>query len=145
MGLMLRYNLFRDVTAPAVYGILLNFYVGRGRPLQHAGTDAERLDVYDADNGWVVVALDSGWEWNERREAQVYVSQRLVRGGLLIFVYDGNYWGYELFNNGVVLDQFTQERNDTLVGFPNRPTQGNAAIVAAQLSFLHESDIAPYL
>ncbi|SRR6266545_1702132 len=145
MGLMLRYNLFRDVTAPAVYGMLLNFYAQRGRPLKHAGTDDERIDVHDADNGWVVVELDSGWEWNERRQAQRYVSQHLVCAGLLVFVYDGDYWGYELFNHGVVLDQFTQESSDTPVGFPNKPTQGNAAILAAQLPFLRETDVAPYL
>jgi len=145
MGLMLRYNLFRDVSAPAVYGMLLNFYAQRGRPLQHSGTDHQRIDVHDADNGWVVVALDSGWEWNERRQAQLYVSQHLVCAGLLVFVYDGDYWGYEFFNHGVVLDQFTQESSDTPIGFPNKPTQGNAAIVAAQLPFLREADIAPYL
>ena len=145
MGLMLRYNLFRDVTAPAVYGMLLNFYAQRGRPLQHTGTDDERIDVHHADNSWVVVALDSGWEWNERREAQFYVSQHLACAGLLVFVYDGDYWGYELFNHGVVLDQFTQESNDTPIGFPNRPTQGNARIVVELLPFLCEADVAPYL
>jgi len=145
MGLMLRYNLFRDVTAPAVYGMLQNFYTARGRPLRHTGTTDERIDVHEADNGWVAVALDSGWEWEERRQAQLYVSRLLRCAGFLIFVYDGDYWGYEFFNHGMVLDQFTQESSDAPVGFPDRPTQGNAELVVEYLPFLHEADVAPYL
>jgi hypothetical protein len=145
MGLKLRYNLFHSVTAPAVYGMLLNFYAARGRPLQQTGTDDERIDVHEADNNWVVVSLDSDWEWKERREAQLYVSQRLSCLGFLIFVYDGDYWGYEFFARGEVLDQFTQESNDRPVGFAKLPTRGNAAILAAHLPALNETEIAPYL
>ena len=145
MGLKLRYNLFRDVTAPTVYGMLLNFYVAQGRPLQQTGTDDERIDIHKAHNGWVAVTLDSGWEWQERRAAQLYLSQRLVCAGFLIFVYDGEYWGYEFFDRGVVLDQFTQQGSDTPVGFPTLPTHGNAAIIAQHLPFLPEAEIVPYL
>jgi hypothetical protein len=145
MGLMLRYNLFRDVSAPAVYGMLQNFHTTRGRPLLHTGTADERIDVHEAENRWVAVTLDSGWEWKERREAQRYLSRLLKCTGFLIFVYDGDYWGYEFFSQGMVLDQFTQERSDAPIGFPDTPSQGNPAIVVEHLPFLREEDVAPYL
>jgi hypothetical protein len=145
MGLMLRYNLFRDMSAPVVYGMLQNFYTARGRPLLHIGTADERIDVHKAENGWVAVTLDRGWEWKERREAQLYLSRLLKCAGFLIFVYDGDYWGYEFFSQGLVLDQFTQERSDAPIGFPDKPSQGNPAIVVEHLPFLREEDVAPYL
>jgi hypothetical protein len=93
----------------------------------------------------VVVALDSGWEWKERREAQLYVSQTLLCAGFLIFVYDGDYWGYEFFNHGVVLDQFVQESSDAHFFFAERLSQGNPGLVAEYLPFLDEADVAAYL
>src|SRR5947208_1151164 len=107
MGLKLRYYLFHGVTSGAVCGALQSFYAARGRPLQEAKPYTEpsdrTLDVYAVDKDWVVVGLDSGWEWKERREAQLFVSQRLWCPGFLIFVYDGDYWGYEFFDHGKVL------------------------------------------
>jgi hypothetical protein len=130
MGLFLRYNLFRDTTAAAVYGAYAAFYHERGRPLLSEGHDFGRIDFHCERNGWVVVNLDAGWEWKERREAQLFVSRRIWCAGFLIYVYDGEYWGYEFFDKGVVLDHFVQEGAEAVIGFPGEECAGNAYIVS---------------
>jgi hypothetical protein len=145
MGLKLRYNLFHGATAAGVYGAYASFYAQRRRPLQLTGDEARRLDFYQEDNGWVVVSLDGGWEWNERREAQLFVSRRLWCPGFLVFVYDGDYWGYEFFDHGEVFDHFVQEATGQPIGFPGADCRGRAEVVAEHLPFLRAEDIAPYL
>ena len=147
MGLMLRYNLFYKTTGDAVCGALKSFYARRGKPLQLAGPEDKRIDVHGQDNNWVVVALDGGWEWNERREAHLFVSQRLWCPGFLVFVYDGDYWGYEFFANGQVLDHYVQQADDgdAPIGFPGEDCLGNAEVLVQHLPFLKRSEIAPYL
>ncbi len=92
--------------------------------------------------------MDSGWEWEIRRAALLFVSQRLDCAGFLVFVYDGDYWGYEFFNRGVALDHFVQaEEWDE--GYPitwfEEDCAGDANVVARELPHLEVSDIAPYL
>lgn len=145
MGLKLRYHLFHDTTAAAVYGAYASFYAQQGRPLQLTGDETRRLDFYQENNGWVVVSLDGGWEWKERREAQLFVSRRLWCPGFLVFVYDGDYWGYEFFDHGEVFDQFVQEGTGQPIGFPGADCRGRPEVVAAHLRFLRAEDIAPYL
>ena len=86
MGLKLRYHLFHNTTAAAVYGAYVSFYQQRGRPLEHAGDEQHCIDVHNEKRGWVVIALDGGWEWKERREVQLLVSRRLWCPGFLVFV-----------------------------------------------------------
>jgi len=93
MGLKLRYNLFHNTTAEAVYGAFVSFYEQRGRPLQSTGSELQSIRFHEQNNDWVVVDLDVGWEWTERREAQLFVSQRLWCPGFLVFVYGWDYWG----------------------------------------------------
>jgi hypothetical protein len=145
MGLNLRYNLFHNTTAPAVYGAYVSFYEQRGRPLQFTGEDWQRIDFHHENNGWVVVALDGGWEWKERREVQLSVSRRLGCPGFLVFVYDGDYWGYEFFDHSAVLDHFVQEATGEPVGFSGEDCRGRPEVVAEHLRFLRAEDIAPYL
>lgn len=145
MGLKLRYTLFHGVTAAAVYGAFVAFYEQRGRPLQESGNDAERLDFYRESGDWVVVSLDGGWEMKERREANLFVSRRLWCPGFFVFVYDGDYWGYEFFHHGDALDQFVQEEVEGPNWFPDRDSRGNAAVVVERLPFLCADNIAPYL
>lgn len=94
MGLTLRYNLFHNVSAKAVHGAYVSLYQERGRLLQSEGDELRRIDFHEQQNGWVAVDLDIGWEWKERREIQLLASRRLRCAGFLIFVYDGDYWGY---------------------------------------------------
>jgi hypothetical protein len=99
MGLSLRLN---------VFGALAEFYRNRGAALARSADRQRRYDLYQRQGNWCVLDWDAGWEWKQRREAQRFVSARLNTSGLLIFVYDGNYWGYELFQNGKVLNRFVQ-------------------------------------
>lgn len=145
MGLKLRYNLFHGTTSAAVCGAYTSFYERRGRPLQLTGGAARRLDFYQETNGWVVVSLDGGWEWKERREAQLFVSRCLWCPGFLVFVYDGSYWGYEFFDHGEVFDHFVQEDTGQPIGFPGADCRGRPEVVAEHLPFLGAEDIAPYL
>jgi len=89
--------------------------------------------------------LGSGWEWKVRREAQLFVSRTLWCPGFLIFVYDGNYWGYEFFDHGEVLDHFVQEATGEPIGFPGEDCRGNAAVLVEHLPFLNVADVASYL
>lgn len=146
MGLKLRYNLFHGVTAAEVYGAYVSFYAERGRPLQDVGKESQQLDFYESAGGWVVVSLDGGWEWKERREAQLAASRRLWCPGFLVFVYDGDYWGYELFDHGEAVDHFVQEADRQVCNwFPDEDCRGNAAVVVEHLPFLRIDDVTPYL
>jgi hypothetical protein len=145
MGLMLRYYLFHNVTGKDVCGALKAFYAGRGRPLEADGPEHDAITVHEAENDWVVVDLDIGWEWKERREAQLFVSHRLWCAGFLVFVYDGDYWGYEFFDRGETLDHFVQYEDIAEQWFPGTDCRGNAEILSRHLPFLDISVIAPYL
>jgi hypothetical protein len=144
VGLKLRYNLFYS-TAEAVYDAFASFYGRRGSRLQAVDDGRGSLNFYREHDGWVVVDLGTGWEWKVRREAQLFVSRSLWCPGFLTFVYDGNYWGYEFFDRGEVIDHFVQEATGEPIGFPGEDCRGNPRVVAEHLPFLRVEDIAPYL
>jgi len=116
-----------------------------GRPLQSTGQDCQRIDFYQECDSWVVVSLDRGWEWKERREAQISVSRRLWCPGFLVFVYDGNYWGYEFFAHGKVFDHFVQEAVGPSVGFPGEDCRGKPELIVEHIPSLQAEDFVPYL
>jgi hypothetical protein len=84
-----------------VYAALESFWTERDRqilttalrPPPEAVWDEYLL--YQRQYGWTLLEWDGGWEWELRREAQLRVSRVLGCSGLLVFVYDGDYWGYE--------------------------------------------------
>jgi len=133
---MLRYNLFYS-TAGAVFEQFTSNFRRRGL--------AADINFYREDNGWVAAELDRGWEWEIRREVQLVVSDALGCPGFLVFVYDGDYWGYEFFDRGVAVDHFVQKPTGEPVGFPGRDCRGNPFVLAERLPFLKVDDIAPYL
>jgi hypothetical protein len=150
MGLKLRINLFYQVQPQYIYGTYVRFYSARGfQILEHHENPSRRFQftLYELDNDWCVLALDEGWEWKLRREAQLFASKELLCPGFLIFVYDGDYWGYEFFNNGIALDHFVQETEDALAisWFPDEPISGNAEVIAAHIPSLAPERIVPYL
>lgn len=144
MGLKLRYNLFY-ANAEDVCSAFASFYGRRGSKLRVAAEGTGTLRVHCQQNGWVIVDEDSGWDWKVRREAQLAVSHSLWCPGFLVFVYDGDYWGYEFFDHGRVLDHFLQEETGQPIGFPGADCRGSPNVVAEHLPFLSVSDIAPYL
>jgi len=150
VGLKLRYNLFYS-TSEAVYDAFASFYGRRGSKLQAVDnvgsslTYHREINFHREHNGWAVVNLDGGWEWKVRREAQLFVSQSLCCAGFLIFVYDGDYWGYEFFDRGEAMDHFVQDTSGEPIGFPGEDCRGNPSVIAEHLPFLRAEDVAPYL
>ncbi len=143
MGLKLRLNLFSGTDAQAVYVALESFWTAQGYRLE-AGPGGYVL--HETRDGWTQLDWDAGWEWDLRRKAQLHVSRVLDRPGLLVFVYDGDYWGYELFARGEEVDHFVQDPERT-GWFPDRDCTGRPELVAAQFPAhgLRPSDVAPYL
>ena len=115
MGLALRYNLFHGVDARSVYGALSAYWASRRHRLAERMPRtpplraADEYVLHEQRDGWTLLSWDGGWEWTRRREAQLHVSRALGCLGLLVFVYDGRYWGYELFDRGDMVDRFVQE------------------------------------
>jgi len=144
LGLALRLNAFRDVDAADVYGALETFYARRGGVLISEPDRLRSYDLRERRGRWCVLEWDAGWEWKLRREAQLHVSRQLGVPGLLVFVYDGDYWGYELFDRGEALDHFVQTAMDPVITFPGRRCDGDGALLARTLG-LSEADVAPYL
>jgi|KBSMisStaDraftv2_1062788.scaffolds.fasta_scaffold219329_2 hypothetical protein len=144
MGLALRLNAFRDVEAADVYGALATFYEKRNAPLVPEPDPQRCYDLYQRRGRWCVLEWDAGWEWTLRREAQLHVSRQLGVPGLLAFVHDGDYWGYELFDHGEAIDHFVQMAADAPIAFPGVRCAGDAKVLARTLG-LPEADVAPYL
>jgi hypothetical protein len=145
MGLKLRYNLFYDVLPQDVYDAYARFYAKRGQPLVDEGDAFSEFTLFEPNSGWTILDLDGGWEWEVRREAQLFASRELYCAGFLIYVFDGDYWGYELFKNGEVLDKFVQDPEDGNWLCPPGECQGNPDVIAALFPWLSTDEIAPYL
>ena len=138
MGLHLRYGLFHSATEQDVFAALGSFYQQR-----HTTAD---IAVHCQHNEWTVVDFHAGWRlWPEHRDAHRFVSSALSCPGFLVFVYDGDYWGYECVDGGEPIDYFVQWPSPDWDPFPGEDYRGNAQGVADRLPFLQAKDIAPYL
>jgi hypothetical protein len=144
VGLALRLNLFRDVEPTDVYGALASFYEKRGAVMVAEPDGTRSYDLHERRGRWCLLQWDGGWEWQERRAAQLHVSKQLGVPGLMVFVYDGDYWGYELFDRGEAKDHFVQTSMDPVITFREADCSGDAAVLAATLG-LDEAVVAPYL
>lgn len=145
MGLKLRYNLFYQVQPQDVYSAYREFYGNRGRIILFEGHDRDAISIYQPQDEWVVVELGSGWEWKERREAQLLVSKRLYCPGFLAFAYDGIYWGYEFFADGVVLDHFIQNPDEGEFWFPGKSCKGSSEMLLTYFPALDCDGLKAYL
>ncbi len=145
VGLKLRYNLFYKVSPADVYSSYWHFYSLQHAALIDKNDLFERYELYEPNAGWAILSWNAGWEWEIRRAAQLFVSKELQCPGFLIFVYDGDYWGYELFKDGTVLDHFVSNMDEGKWHFPDDPCTGNAQLLATYLDWLSASDIVPYL
>jgi hypothetical protein len=101
-------NAFRGVSHVDVDAALAEFWSRHDRLVEPVPLDAsvDAFGIYEQRNGWTVVSWTIGWEWKLRRQAQVHVSEALGCAGILVFVYDGDDWGYELFDRGAAVDWF---------------------------------------
>jgi hypothetical protein len=146
MGLKLRLNLFYQQQHSDVYEALTQYYTSLGRALQSEGREFSRLDLHQYDHPWTVLNLDGGWdEWNLRREACKHVSRVLNCAAFSLFVYDGDFWGYEMVHAGNAVDYFIQAPDHSADWFPNQNTMGSASTVTHYLPSVSEDQAQPYL
>jgi hypothetical protein len=149
MGLKLSFNLFAAQPASAVADALRLYY---RRHWQRSveiyqsmyGNDVyETLEIYDCPPHWTVVDIDLEPEdWIRQRH--LFVSQALSCPGFYLFEYDGDYWGYEFFDSGVVIDRFKSDASRNF-HFEGMTCAGDARKLAARLPFLNLQNIEPYL
>ncbi len=145
MGLFVAYSLFHNVSLRQVFEALETFYALKSSRLERAGCDDNNsLTLYEPDGAWTVLELGRGWAWqgDTRLEAQRFVSEILSCSVMLVSVCDGDYWQYELFEDGVRLDHFIQETGPEW-GPPGK--DADASTVISKFPFLKISDVAPYL
>jgi hypothetical protein len=149
VGLFMRINAFRSVSPADVDAALAEFWSRHHRRVEPVPPDAQvdAFDLHEQRDGWTVMCWTSGWEWKLRRQAQLHVSETLGCAGILVFVYDGDDWGYELFDRGAAVDRFIQWPQEGNTWFPGKDLSGQPeAVVAAFPDLaLDRSDVATYL
>jgi hypothetical protein len=149
MGLFIRINAFRGVSPAVVHAALAEFWSRQARLVEPVplGASVDAFDLREERDGWTVMRWTSGWEWNLRRQAQLYVSEVLDCAGILVFVYDGDDWGYELFDRGTAVDWFIQWPQEGNTWFPGQDLSGRPETVVAAFPdlSLDRSDVAAYL
>lgn len=147
MGLFLKLDLFYGADPDVVFESYKVAYAQKGRPLLDHGTDGWDHTIHEVSGGWVPLTEGIGWEWEVRRDVQRAVSGWLGCSSLCCFVYDGDYWGYELIDAGEPIDQFVQdaEPSDGSKWFPGRNTEGDATTFALLFDWLEPKDVEPYL
>jgi hypothetical protein len=149
MGLFIRINAFRGAAHGDVYAALTEFWSGHARQVEPVapGAAVDAFGLYEQRDGWTGMHWTGGWEWKLRRQAQLQVSRALGCAGILVFGYDGDDWGYELFDRGVSVDWFVQWPQAGNTWFPGRDLSGRPeAVVAAFPDLgLSRSDVAAYL
>ncbi len=146
----MRATLFYGVEPARVYDAYARYWTDMGHPLMALGEPNLRqgfdeLDLYEPNNGWTILSWNAGWEWDVRRRAQMAVSRELNCAGFLIFVFDGDYWGYELFRDGVALDHFVQDQEESDTWFSESDCRGRPDLIAAEFPWVRADDAAAYL
>lgn len=146
----MRDSLFYGVDPARVFGVYARFWADLGYPLSvlddpDPHQNFAEFDLYEPNNGWTILSWNAGWEWDLRRQAQMAVSRELGCAGLLTFVYDGEYWGYELFRDGTILDHFVQDGEEAGTWFPGSDCRGRADLLAAPFPWVSVGDAAAYL
>jgi hypothetical protein len=149
VGLFIRINAFRGVSHADVYATLAEFWSWHNRQVEPVQPDTghDAFDLYEERDGWTLMRWTAGWEWKLRRKAQLHVSEALGCSGILVFVYDGDVWGYELFDRGTAVDWFNQWPLEGNTWFPAKDLSGQpeAVIAAFPDLALDRSDVATYL
>lgn len=151
MGFTFSVNLFAERSAYEVTHALKMFYHQEGKLSIEIYQNLfcisnlnilESLEIFAFPN-WIVVDIQSKPEWWIRKR-QLEISKNLCCSGLFLFQYDGDYWGYELFKNGKVVDRFTSDAcHDEY--FSGLECKGNAKCLAECFPFIPKNVFAPYL
>jgi hypothetical protein len=147
----MRINAFHGVRHDAVLAGLESFWARHGRRLNTVPADdpasVDSYELHAMRDGWTLLNWTMGWEWDLRRQAQLHVSRALDCAGILVFVYDGDDWGYELFHHGEAVDHFVQDPQPGNTWFPGQSLAGQPEVLVAQFPglALKPAQMAPYL
>jgi len=146
VGLTLHMHLFRTADHAGVVESFERYCHGRGRRAIET-QDPHCYRFHIAENGWTVVELPIGWKREFWREMQHHITAELDCPALFVFVYDGNYWGYEFVKEGNRLDQFAQvdDHRDGIDWFTGSPRIGNPDLLAQEFSWLDPDVLSRYL
>lgn len=144
MGYSLNLSLFRDVDASDVYTALINHCSRSGLELLPPKNPREQFVLHRTIDRWCVLKVPIGWDWNSQRNLQRDVGKLLWARSLILFSYDGDYWGYELFNADKSVDCFLQSSEETERWFPGHRAVGNPEIFSAELE-VSNTDAAAYI
>lgn len=139
MGTFRRTNLFYGVNHEQAYAALEGFWRHEEHRLKAEDVNDLNRDAYtlhERRGDWTVLEWNRGWEWDLRRRAQLHVSRVYDCPGLLVFIYDDDFWGCELFHHGTVIDQFQQETDIIGSFFGDLPCQGRPDLLLAQFPAL---------
>lgn len=143
----MRFCLFHAVSVERVWTAVSAYYSSKNTRLAEDGDDYHKFDLHQRDGEWVVLnignppAFEAWW-----MDAQRKTSEMLWCKSFLLFVYDGDYWGYQLFKHGEVLDRFVQSNEHNPPWFPNRAeATGDPSLLTREFPWLTESEVAPYL
>lgn len=146
MGLNMRFCLFQGVSEEQVLKGCSVFYARKGRRLVESGDAYFRYDLHQCEDDWVILNIGAASQLSEwRQQAQIEVSAFLTCKSLLMFVHDGDYWGYQYCTSGEVSDRFLQSDEHKGAVFPNHPANGNLRVLAQGFPWLTPEQIGPYL
>jgi hypothetical protein len=147
MGLFLKLRLFLHTDPEALHSVYRSIHESLRLPLRDHGDEEYSHTLHAPSGPWTAIFEGRGWDWEHRRTVQQAASKALDCVSLCCFVYDGDFWGYELVDRGQPVDQFLllSDPDDHGHWFPNRPTHGDPAALASRLDFLAPDDVAPYL
>lgn len=144
MGYSLNLSLFRDVEAADVYTALITQFRKEGFKLLPELDPRKQFALQRTENQWSVLRVPIGFDWAQHQRIQKAVCEQLNARGLILFAYDGDYWGYELYRSSEVIDRFIQSKEEGRHWFPNQNTSGNPRLLAQELG-LPETDAIAYI
>jgi len=152
MGLGLRFSAFHRTSPDRLWSTIEEFFHNKNRQICAELPDRRtfpRWDFYEPANEWTI--LDVGYtasvqDRTEWRELMSFITRELAGVGFIFFVYDGDYWGYELENNGLIVDQFVQFPDEGAVYWPtDTDLSGNPSVLTRFFPWLSKQFLAPYL
>ncbi|MFF8865095.1 hypothetical protein ACF08B_23900 [Streptomyces sp. NPDC015139] len=119
-----------------MFDALAGFWRAQDHRLVDAAADEDAYTLHRTSGPWTALSWTRGWEWDLRRRAQFHVSRVHDCPGLLTFLYDGDYWGYELFHHGTTVDRFLQWAQPGQQFFPDASVRGRPDLLVAQFPAL---------
>lgn len=102
----------------------------------------DTMEIYSSEKWCLVNGLLSYEEWI--RERNIFITKYLSCSGIYIYEYDGNFWGYEVYIDGIVVDRFLSDKSfDDF--FYSEEADGSVDIVTRAFPFIDGNIVEKYL